>query len=256
MPVPDPRYLPATVTARTEISHDLWLMRIDHGGQFSFRAGQYATLGLERDGHLVQRAYSIASSPYEPELELFIELVPHGELTPLLYQLRPGDPLTLRRAAKGRFLLEAAPLTTDHLFLCTVTGVAPFLSLLRTLVRDWEQGTYPGDHRLFLIQGASHSSEFGYLDELQTLAGRVPWFTYVPTVSRPWADAAWPGETGRVDDVLRKYADRWFEDPSRGMAHLCGHPSMIEHGKAILERRGWAKERMKEESYFVLKAGA
>jgi hypothetical protein len=27
---------------------------------------------------------------------------------------------------------------------------------------------------------------------------------------------------------------------------------MIEHGKAILERRGWQKSHLKEESYFVL----
>ena len=49
-------------------------------------------------------------------------------------------------------------------------------------------------------------------------------------------------EVGRVDDVIRKYADQWFADPAQGMAHLCGHPSMIEHGKAILGRRGWAKK--------------
>jgi NAD(P)H-flavin reductase len=74
----------------------------------------------------------------------------------------------------------------------------------------------------------------------------------VPTVSRPWDDPGWSGEVGRVDDVIRKYADQWFADPTQGMAHLCGHPSMIEHGKAILGRRGWAKKSLKEESYFIL----
>jgi len=92
----------------------------------------------------------------------------------------------------------------------------------------------------------------GYREEIEAFARELPWFTYVPTVSRPWDDPDWKGETGRVDDVIRKYADQWCPDPARAMAHLCGHPSMIEHGKAILGRRGWTKEHLKEESYFVL----
>jgi len=155
---------------------------------------------------------------------------------------------------KGRFLHEIAGGPPDHLMLSTVTGIAPFLSLARTLARDWDEGRFTGAQRLFLIQGASRSVELGYQQEIEALARRLPWLTYVPTVSRPWEDPDWSGETGRVDDVIRKYADQWFPDPSCGMAHLCGHPSMIEHGKAILGRCGWAKSAIKEESYFVLPA--
>jgi ferredoxin--NADP+ reductase len=106
--------------------------------------------------------------------------------------------------------------------------------------------------RLFLIHGASRSLELGYREELEAFAAEMPWLTYVPTVSRPWDDPGWDGEVGRVDDVIRKYADRWFPEGARGVAHLCGHPSMIDNGKAILARRGWPKERLKEESYFVI----
>jgi ferredoxin-NADP reductase len=55
------------------------------GGPFQFKAGQYATLGVDYDGKRIERAYSIVSSPYEQDwLEFFIELVPQGELTPHL----------------------------------------------------------------------------------------------------------------------------------------------------------------------------
>jgi ferredoxin--NADP+ reductase len=74
-------------------------------------------------------------------------------------------------------------------------------------------------------------------------------------VSRPWDDPEWRGETGRVDDVIRKYADDWRLDTSTTTAYLCGHPDMIEHGKAILRRAGWTKEAMREEVYFILKHG-
>ena len=278
MAVSADKFLTATITSRREISADLWAIRVDTGAPFPFAAGQYATLGLAGPDGLIERAYSIASSPYEPELEFFIELVPAGALTPLLYRLHVGDTMSVRKAPKGRFLIDvstgpaeapaSAPRATaspesrapspesrapkDHLFLCTVTGVAPFLSLVRTLAQDARDGKPPSDSRLFLIEGASRSSELGYNDELEQLARELPWLTYVPTVSRPWDDAGWSGEVGRVDDVIRKYADQWIPDPMRGMAHLCGHPSMIEHGKAILGRRGWPKNRLKEESYFIL----
>jgi ferredoxin--NADP+ reductase len=255
MALPSDKFFTATVTHRRDIAADLWVIRVDPGGPFAFTAGQYATLGLPGSARLIERAYSIASSPYEPELEIFIELVPEGELTPLLHRLNVGDTMSIRKMPKGRFLHEVADGPADHLMLSTVTGIAPFLSLARTLAHEWDQGRFTGDQRLFLIQGASRSVELGYLQELETLARRLPWLTYVPTVSRPWDDPEWSGETGRVDDVIRKYADQWFPDPSRAMAHLCGHPSMIEHGKAILVRRGWAKSVVKEESYFVLPAG-
>ena len=253
MAVSSDKFQTATITSRADLSEDLWVIRVDPGGAFSFKAGQYATLGVARSDHLIERAYSIVSSPYEPELEFFIVLVPEGELTPPLYKLNVGDTLSLRKAAKGRFLNEAGADPADHLFLCTVTGVAPLVSLVRTLVRDSAEGRFHWDHRLFAVQGASRSSEFGYRDELERFARELPWLTYIPTVSRPWDDPDWKGETGRVDDVIRKYADQWGVRPERSLAHLCGHPSMIEHGKAILGRAGWPKNRLKEESYFILR---
>ena len=110
-------------------------MRFDPGGPFEYRAGQYATLGLELDGVRIERAYSLVSSPYEQELEVFVELVPHGGLTPKLFELKPGDTLLCRRIAKGRFLLDLRSGRANHLLVCTVTGVAPFVSYVRTVSR-------------------------------------------------------------------------------------------------------------------------
>ena len=179
--------------------------------------------------------------------------MPQGELTPLIYKLRPGDTLTARKVAKGRFTLDTTTGRTHHLLLCTVTGIAPFVSFARGLLTDWKEGRFKGEHTLYVVHGASLSREFGYRDEMERIAAEVPWLTYVPTVSRPWDDPDWTGETGRVDDLIRKYADQWGLDTSTTTAYLCGHPEMVEHGKAILRRRGWKKEALKEEVYFLPK---
>jgi ferredoxin--NADP+ reductase len=247
------RHYEATILERRDLSRDLWLVKINPGGPFSFKAGQYATLGVDHDGKRIERPYSIVSSPYEQEwLEFFIELVPHGELTPKLYQLEPGGKLLCRKIAKGRFMLDLRSGRTNHLLLATVTGLAPFVSYVRTLYQDWKSGgsPMPGDHRLFCVQGASRSAEFGYRDEMEKVAAEAPWFRYVSTVSRPWEDTQWTGETGRVEDVIRKYVEAWGLEPGETTGYLCGHPNMVRNGRAILERAGWRNDQLFEEVYF------
>jgi ferredoxin--NADP+ reductase len=246
------KFFHAHITRRVDFAPDLWMFRIRSGGEFNFVPGQYATLGVEENGKRVERPYSIVSAPAEAEVEFFFELVPEGALTPRLHKLQVGDQFLMRKVPKGRFSLETQNGRTNHLLISTVTGVAPFVSFVRTLQKDWKEGKFDGTHKLFLLNGASRPWEFGYLDELRQFAADVPWFKYVPTVSRPWDHSEWTGEIGRADDILRKYADQWELNAGNTHAYLCGHPEMIEHSKAILKRRGFAdKGAIKEEIYWI-----
>src|ERR1700756_2766152 len=179
MALPTDKHFTARVLERKDLSEDLWLVRVDPGGPFSFKAGQYASLGVDHGEKRIERAYSIVSSPYEEgSLEFFIELVPQGELTPHLYKLQKGDTLLCRKIAKGRFTLDLRSGRTNHLLLSTVTGIAPFASYVRPLYNDCKAGgsPMPGEHKLFCLQGASHSFEFGYREELKRYASEAPWF--------------------------------------------------------------------------------
>lgn len=249
---PDERFYEATITKRVDFAPDLWMIRVRSGGEFNFVPGQFASLGVIDNGKRIERPYSIASTPSEDEVEFFLELVPNGALTPLLHKLQVGDQLLMRKAPKGKFSLDTTKGRANHLLVSTVTGVAPFVSYVRTLAKEWKEGRFDGSHRLFLLNGASRPWEFGYNDELLQLEKELPWFTYVPTVSRPWDHSEWQGEIGRADDILRKYADQWELDPGNTVAYLCGHPDMIENSKAILKRRGFLeKGTVKEETYWI-----
>ena len=119
------KFMWAKLTKKEQLTEDLWKMWLKPEEKFDFKPGQYCTIGSGG----IERAYSIASSPDEDQIELFIELVPppDGNLTPLLNELNVGDTVTMRLRAKGIFVLK--PEFKNHVMVGTVTGVAP-LSLI------------------------------------------------------------------------------------------------------------------------------
>lgn len=110
--------------------------------------------------------------------------------------------------------------------LATVTGIALFISILRTQQLGWRRGKV-SDDQFLLIHGASRFAEFGpYLSELEELS-KAGTLIYVPTVIRPWEEPEWKGETGRVEDILRKYADQVWNGPHQ-LDRVCVWPSAHE----------------------------
>ena len=94
MPPSESKFYSARIVERREISGDLWAIRVDPGGEFIYRSGQYATLGIVTPEKHHERPYSIVSAPHEKYVEFFFELVPSGQLTPRLYKAQVGDQIT------------------------------------------------------------------------------------------------------------------------------------------------------------------
>ncbi len=231
----------ARIVRRRDFTGDLFLLWLEPDIDFNFAPGQYITIGAGG----VERPYSIASAPFEPLIELFIEYLPPeqgGTLTPLLYAQNVGDVLTIRPRAKGRFTLSAG--VVNHVMVATVTGVAPYVSMLRQFVHDREEGPKDSeDCRFFLLQGASYRDEFGYDRELSILSERYPdLIRFVPSVSRPSSDrnSGWTGATGRVNFLIEEYLARWHLRKDDTLVYLCGHPGMIDDARARLIPGGWS----------------
>ena len=242
------KFCSAELIERRNVSDTLAIFRFRTADQLFFTAGQYATIAIEADGDLLERPYSITSSPYERFLEFFVELVPGGLLTPKLWDLRLASTILIRRRIVGQFTLDRT--VNRHLMMATVTGVAPFVSIARTQCISRERGATSNDE-LFVIHGASRSADFGpYLSELEKLS-RDGWLKYIPTISRPWEESNWLGETGRVEDVVRKHADQTGFNHTNSVAYACGHPQMVENVKGILARARFLKDQIRAEEYFV-----
>ncbi|MCA1562946.1 MAG: ferredoxin--NADP reductase [Acidobacteria bacterium] len=244
-------FISAQLVERTMFSEELGRFLFIPERPVHFRPGQYATIAVPDGDGVIQRAYSIVSSPHEPFLEFFIELVAHGTFTPRIWELRTGDSVLIRERIVGAFVLDPASTLRRRLLIATGTGIAPYMSMARAKAAELKIGKNDGDEFL-VLHGGSRATDFGsYREELTGLASDG-WLHYVPTVSRPWDDPAWVGETGRVEDVLRKYADARDFSARNAVAYLCGHPDMVEHGKSLLRRATFPKAQVKEEKYFTL----
>ena len=98
---------------------------------FRFQNGQFTMIGLEVEGRPLLRAYSMASSQYEDQLEFFSIKVPDGPLTSRLQHIREGDQILVGRKSTGTLVLDnLLPGRTLYL-LATGTGLAPFLSVVK-----------------------------------------------------------------------------------------------------------------------------
>ena len=234
---------------RKDVTDTLAVFRFRVAEPLCFTAGQYTTIGIKSNEEFIERPYSIVSSPYEQSVEFFIELVPDGLFTPQLWNLKLGATIVIRRRVVGQFTLDSS--SDRHLMIATVTGVAPFISMLRTRHLDKKRGNSKRDQFL-IIHGASCSADFGpYRRELNELCSEG-WLTYVPTISRPWDDPNWRGEIGRVEDILRKHADQSGFSSANSVAYACGHPQMVENVKNTLTRARYLKHQIREEQYFAL----
>ena len=226
---------PATIVRRVDLTAEHFKIWLRTAEPFPFEPGQYCTVGAGG----IERPYSIVSSPREPLLELFVELIPPplGHLTPVLYELKVGDSVTLRPRAKGVFLLR--PEFRNHVMVSTVTGVAPFVSMLRY----WLEGP-TDDRRMYVLEGASFKDEFGYDEELRALAARHPSIQFVPTCSRPGdpRNVGWTGQIGRVHTIVEHNVREWGLKPAETCIYACGHPQMIEDLRGRYTGTGFAFE--------------
>jgi len=225
------RFTTCTITRREDLTHDLFKIWIKPAQPFMFKPGQYCTIGVEG----IERPYSIVSSPDEEEIELFIEVVPppDGNLTPLLDDLEVGAEMTLRPRAKGIFVFQ--PEYKHHIFVGTVTGTVPYVSILRKFLNDPEwpipvDGVARDDYRFHVLEGASYIDEFGYDEELTRLANEHDFIEFYPSISRPTESRndGWAGAEGRINTLVEDYVAKLGIDPKETCIYACGHPQMIE----------------------------
>jgi ferredoxin/flavodoxin---NADP+ reductase len=246
---PDAPQYNATLVRRDDQHESLGYFWVRFDGEPTlFVSGQYMTIGVFVDGKIVQRPYSVASDPAvagNDGYEMYVRLVEGGTFTPLLWRLPLGHKMRMI-GPKGKFTLEPDDDRT-HLFISSGTGNAPFVSMMRSLLRAGRP------RRTVFLNGVSYESDLGYRPLLEgwERGGEYP-VTYLPTVSRPNdpRNAGWTGRTGRAEANVAAVCDELGLTPDNTIAYICGNPDMIIAAEATLLARGFPEPQVKKELYW------
>ena len=175
---PDAPQYNASIVKRVDMHESLIYVWVKFDGEATpFLSGQYMTIGVFVDGRIVQRPYSVASPPYESDdtgYEFYVRLVHGGQFTPLLWRLPVGHRMRMI-GPKGKFTLEENDDRT-HLFISTGTGNAPFVAMMKALLREGRP------RRAIFVNGVSY--EETWATGICSRAGSAPANTRWPTCRR------------------------------------------------------------------------
>ena len=221
---------PETPTVKT--------LALDVDGWTGHRAGQHVDIRLTaEDGYQAERSYSLASPPNGRRVELTVERVEDGEVSPYLTEeARPGDAMEIRGPVGGYFVWDPDP-GGPVLLVGGGSGVVPLMAMAR-------QRAVAGDNvptRLFY--SARSWDDVIYRDELERLNGGDGFdVVYTLTRSRP---EGWRGYSRRVDaELLAEVAP-----PDFALAFVCGPTPFVEAVAAALVTLGHDPARIKTERF-------
>jgi ferredoxin-NADP reductase len=203
------------------------------------RSGQHVDVRLTaEDGYQAQRSYSIASVPDGTRVELTVERLEDGEVSPYLTdELRPGDRIEVRGPVGGYFVWEPSrggPL----LLVAGGSGVVPFRAMLRHLA---DTGRDVPATLLFSSRGWD---DVIYRTELEGLDGENIRIVHTLTREQP---EGWTGYARRVDAEM--LAEVGPASADRPHIYVCGPTPFVEAVASALVELGHEPGRIRTERF-------
>jgi ferredoxin-NADP reductase len=205
------------------------------------KAGQHVDVRLTaEDGYQAQRSYSIASAPEDGRIELLVERLEDGEVSPYLTdELRIGDKLELRGPIGGWFTWEAKN-SGPLLLVAGGSGIVPLIAMVR------HRAAAKSDAPTRLLYSSRYYEEIIYREELDRLAAGDGRLEVIQALTRS-QPPGWVGYARRIDEeMLEEVA--WSPE-ERPLAFVCGPTPLVEAVATALVELGHEPSRVKTERF-------
>ncbi len=207
-----------TVVANVDVSDAAARLSLDVPEWPGHLPGQHVDVRLTAaDGYQAQRSYSIASAPEQPGVDLVVQRVADGEVSPYLAdELRDGDQLELRGPIGGHFVWHTG-LGGPVQLIAGGSGIAPFLAMLG------HHAAADPDVAVRLLYSARTAAAVIAQDELDAHAQRGVGVTV--TLTR--AEAA-SGATQRGRVTAQVLSEAVWPARDRPQVFVCGPTAFVE----------------------------
>ena len=239
------KWLEGRVIENRRWTERLFSLRVE-APRLRFEAGQFVRIAVEER---IARPFSFVNPPEDPVLEFYGIVVPEGPLSPKLMRLRAGERLLVAANPAGFLVLSEVPDAETLWLVSTGTGIAPFLSILRTETQ-WQRF-----RNVVLVHAVRHTRELVYrelIGQIQRRHENV--FRYVTFVSREAA----PGSlAGRIPAAIRDgrlEAAAGLPLDERSHVMLCGNPDMLKDASSALAERGLRKHRRRTPGHITVES--
>ncbi|MET4621653.1 ferredoxin-NADP reductase [Arthrobacter sp. 2762] len=214
-------------------------LRVD--GLMGYLAGQHIDIRLTaEDGYTAIRSYSVASASADEHLEITVDELPDGEVSPYLVRdLAVGDQLEIRGPVGGWFVWRPANSNPVQL-IGGGSGVVPLMSMIRAHQASNRAAPFR------LLYSLKAPEAVLYRDELHRLDRESAklMVDYVYTRSTP---EGWPAAPGRLtsESLLGKI----FPTEENPDVFVCGQTVFVETVSDWLVMAGYRPESIKTERF-------
>ena len=202
-------------------------------------AGQHVDVRLSApDGYQAVRSYSIASADSSTRVQLAVDKLPGGEVSPYLVDdLQVGDQVEFRGPLGGWFVWR--PEQTDSVQLIGGgSGIVPLVAMIRA------HAASGSDAKFKLLYSVREPADVFFADELASLAGPYLEITWVYTRKTP---EGWPTPAGRVTKEI--LARSTFPASDNPQVFVCGPTGFVEAVADHLVALGHDPLRVKTERF-------
>ena len=205
------------------------------------QAGQHVDVKLTaEDGYTAQRSYSIASASDPDRLELTVQAVPEGDVSPYLVEtMQAHDELELRGPIGGWFRWSEQ-FVEPVLLVGGGSGIVPLMAMIRQRVRSGARAPF------HLIYSARTPDHVFYTSELHEIVERAPGVT----IDRLFTRSGLPDDPrapGRL--TLRDLSESATAAGGSTRVYVCGPTGFVENAAQLLLERGHQPASIRTERF-------
>jgi CDP-4-dehydro-6-deoxyglucose reductase len=204
-------------------------LKLPPSANFQFLSGQYIVVILNS----IRRSYSVASISSQKEVSLLIKRFEYGIMSEYWFNHAKENDLLRIEGPKGTFFLRES--SKPLLFLATGTGIAPIISILKSLD---ENHYYRQENSVTLYWGNRYEEEFVWKPKFKKIK-----VEFIMVCSRPTKN--WKGSIGHVHNCALQNET----DLLNCAVYACGSFNMIQSAKKLFTEVGLLENQFYSDAF-------